>query len=75
MSKSKPDGSTAEAATVRSQLRRIGLPEHAIQMTETEMSDELKSRLIACEHGNDIRQEMREWVAHRMLKSLPHPHL
>lgn len=76
MAKQKEGKAAAAAvATLASQLNRIGLPKHAIELTESEMSDDIKSKLVGHAHANDIRQTMREWVETQMDAGLPHPHL
>lgn len=63
------------AATVASQMARIGFPKHAVQTVDSEMSADIKERLLAAETGQGIRDILTDWNVSQMQNNRPHIHL
>lgn len=64
-----------QQTTVASQMERLGFPKHAVQLVDSEMSADIKDRLLSAETGQDIRSVLTDWTVAQMEAGKPHIHL
>jgi len=61
--------------SIEDKLRLIGLPKYSINLIVKEVPDDMKARIVAASHVDEVRGLLESFNSQRAAEKLPYPHL